>query len=83
MVRGRVAGTLGGMVALLIAVPAHAETGGVGGSVPPDPIVQPGQQTHPSNGGGGGLSSIPAGAPTGRVSGAVCRGTLVTVQGDG
>lgn len=64
--RGRVAGTLGGMVALLIAVPAHAETGGVGGNVPPDPIVQPGQRTLPSNGGGGGLGSIPAGAPTGR-----------------
>ena len=68
--RGRVAGTLGGMVALLIAVPAHADTGGVGGNVPPDPIVQPGQQTVPPNGGsgsgGGSLDSIPAGAPTGR-----------------
>ena len=33
---GRVAGTFAGMVALLFAVPAFAETGGGGGDVPPN-----------------------------------------------
>jgi len=69
-VRRRVAG-FAGMVALFIAVPAHAETGGAGGNVPPDPIEQPGKQALPPSGGsgaggGGSLGSIPAGAPTGR-----------------
>ena len=61
---GRVAGTLMGIAALLIAGPAHAQS-----VVPPDPISQPGKQepqppgTSPS---GGGIGSPPAGAPTGR-----------------
>ena len=38
--RGRVAGTFAGMVALLIAVPAHAETR----RCRRDPIAQPGKQ---------------------------------------
>ena len=62
---GRVAGTLAGIVALFIAVPAHAQS-----VVPPDPIEQPGQQESPPAGtdsdGGGGIGAAPAGAPTGR-----------------
>ncbi len=61
---GRVAGTLVGVIALFIAVPAHAQS-----VVPPDPIEQPGQQELPTAGTGaegGGIGSVPAGAPTGR-----------------
>ena len=64
--RGRVAGTLMGVIALIaIAAPAGAE-------VPPDPIQQPGKQAPPDPGstgsgsGGGGLGAVPPGAPTGR-----------------
>ncbi len=67
MARDRVAATLTGMVALLIAVPAHAETGAASGTVPPDPIEQPGKQPLPPSGsGGGGLGASPAPAHTGR-----------------
>jgi murein DD-endopeptidase MepM/ murein hydrolase activator NlpD len=63
-VHGRVAGTLVGVIALLIAVPAHAQS-----VVPPDPIEQPGKQEPPPQGtspGGSSIGSIPDGAPTGR-----------------
>ena len=68
---GRVAGSFAGVIALFIAVPANADSGGVGGNVPPDPITQPGQQAVPPSGGsgaggGGSRGSIPPGAPTGR-----------------
>ena len=61
--RGRVAGTVMGVIALIfIAVPGNA-----GAQVPPDPIEQPGKQDVPPAGnGGGGLESIPRSAPTGR-----------------
>jgi murein DD-endopeptidase MepM/ murein hydrolase activator NlpD len=63
-VRGRVAGSLAGVIALFIAVPTQA-----GAEVPPDPIEQPGKQALPapsSRGGAEGVGSVPAGAPTGR-----------------
>ena len=60
--RGRVAGTVMGMAALFIAVPTNVARG----EVPPDPIKQPGKQELPPASEGGGLGSVPAGAPTGR-----------------
>lgn len=59
--RGRVAGTVIGIVAFFfIAVPGY-----VGAEVPPDPIEQPGKQALPPSGNGG-MDSAPPGAPTGR-----------------